>query len=80
VAIIDVHILRAGRHMGLFQTHWDPLRHYFELESAFLEFASALDSRPAMLDALMWDYMRRLTVAGANGTGLGRAPTNQPSH
>lgn len=76
VAIIDVHILRACRHIGLFQTHWDPLRHYFELESAFIEFASALDIRPAMLDALMWDYMRRLTVAGASETSLDRSAMN----
>lgn len=60
VAIIDVHILRAGRHVGLFPVSWQPQRHYFQLEEAFLEFAAALDVRASLLDALIWDYMRRL--------------------
>ena len=60
VAIIDVHILRAGRHVGLFPVSWQPQQHYVALESAFLEFASALDVRVSLLDALIWDYMRNL--------------------
>ena len=60
VAIIDVHILRAGRHVGLFPISWQPQQHYAQLESAFLEFAAALDVRASLLDALIWDYMRRL--------------------
>jgi len=60
VAIIDVHILRAGRHVGLFPVSWQPQRHYCELEAAFLGFAAALDVRASLLDALIWDYMRRL--------------------
>ncbi len=60
VAIIDVHILRAGRHIGLFPVSWQPQLHYVQLESAFLEFAAALDVRASLLDALIWDYMRRL--------------------
>lgn len=60
VAIIDVHILRAGRHVGLFPVSWQPRRHYFQLEAVFLEFAAALDVRASLLDALIWDYMRRL--------------------
>ena len=60
VAIIDVHILRAGRHVGLFPVSWHPQRHYFQLEAAFLDFAAALDVPASLLDALIWDYMRRL--------------------
>ncbi|MCY4119796.1 MAG: hypothetical protein OXG72_02630 [Acidobacteria bacterium] len=50
----------TGRHVGLFPVSWQPQRHYFELEAAFLEFAAALDVRASLLDALIWDYMRRL--------------------
>lgn len=60
VAIIDVHILRAGRHVGLFPVSWQPQQYYDQLESAFLEFAAALDVRVSLLDALIWDYMRNL--------------------
>ena len=62
VAIIDVHILRAGRHVGLFPIAWQPQRHYVQLESAFLKFAAALDVPASLLDALIWDYMRRLPI------------------
>jgi thermostable 8-oxoguanine DNA glycosylase len=62
VAVIDVHILRAGRHIGLFAPEHDPQRHYCHLEDAFIRFAAALNTGAGMLDGLMWDYMRRLVV------------------
>ena len=62
VAIIDIHILRAGRIIGLFPASWNPQKHYMRLESAFLDFATALRVRTSLLDALVWDYMRRLSV------------------
>ena len=62
VAIIDVHILRAARHIGLFPPSWSPQKHYTQLESAFVDFANALDVPTSVLDALIWDYMRRLPV------------------
>ncbi len=85
VAIIDVHILRAGRSMGLFSEEQEPQRHYRELEAAFLKFADALEVPAATLDALMWDYMRRLSV-GARAApppsrprpGAGRLPGGPP--
>ena len=66
VAIIDVHILRAGRHVGLFPSSWQPQQHYVQLERAFLEFAAALGVRASVLDALIWDYMRRLSPPSAS--------------
>lgn len=60
VAIIDIHVLRAGRHVGLFPLSWRPESHYLKLEAAFLDFARALSVRPSLLDAVIWDYMRRL--------------------
>jgi len=64
VAVIDVHILRAGRYLDLFPDTLGPQRHYRALEEAFLAFAAALGTAAGMLDSLMWDYMRRLGSAG----------------
>ena len=73
VAIIDVHILRAGRHVGLFVDSWRPQQHYLHLECAFLEFCAALGVRTSVLDALIWDYMRRLPPARAASRRIGAA-------
>jgi thermostable 8-oxoguanine DNA glycosylase len=64
VAIIDIHILRAGRHIGLFEPEWTPNGHYRDLEAAFLCFATAIGTRAALLDSLMWDQMRRMPSRG----------------
>jgi len=63
VAVIDVHILRAGQYIGLFSREWNPQSHYKMLEEEFLRFAKALAVPAAQLDALIWDYMRRLSSA-----------------
>jgi len=58
VAIIDIHIQRAGVLAGFFPHYWNPARHYHEMESSFINFASAIGARPCLLDNLMWDEMR----------------------
>ena len=60
VAILDIHILRAGATMGLFAPKSDPARDYFKLEDRFLEFCTAINEPASLVDALMWDYMRRV--------------------
>lgn len=60
VAILDVHILRAGAMMGLFSSKADPSKHYFKLEDRFLKFCDAIEEPASQLDALMWDFMRRI--------------------
>jgi N-glycosylase/DNA lyase len=60
VAILDIHILRAGAEMGLFTPNADPAREYYSLESRFLEFCYAIEEPASIVDALMWDYMRRI--------------------
>ena len=60
VAILDVHITRAGIAAGVFPESADPIRHYFKLEARFLEFCVAIDEPASRLDAIMWDYMRRI--------------------
>jgi thermostable 8-oxoguanine DNA glycosylase len=82
VAIIDVHVLRAGRHIGLFDENLRPDQDYFRLENDFLAFAAAIDVRPALLDALIWDYMRRLGTGAvlANPSRLSHAQNSHRQH
>lgn len=60
VAIIDIHILRAGRQMNLFKQEWNPQRDYHALEAKFLTFATAIGAPASSLDGMMWDYARRM--------------------
>lgn len=60
VAILDVHVLRAGGLMGLFPEKYHLPRDYWSLEKRFIAFAQALDIRVAVLDAIIWREMRIL--------------------
>jgi N-glycosylase/DNA lyase len=60
VAIIDIHLHRAGQMMNLFDVESEPTRHYFDLEARFLAFCKAMGVAASILDALIWDYMRRV--------------------
>ncbi len=67
VAVLDVHILRACRNVGLFPATWTPQSHYRALEAKFLAFASALNTDAGLLDAVMWDFMRRIPKSPSKG-------------
>lgn len=58
VAILDIHLLRACRYMGLFDDNLRLPRDYEAMELQFLAFARNIDVRPAILDAVIWDDMR----------------------
>jgi N-glycosylase/DNA lyase len=60
VAILDIHIIRAGVLIGLFDRRQTVPKDYDAMEARFLEFAAALQVRPSLLDAVMWREMRRL--------------------
>lgn len=60
VAILDVHVLRAGKMIGLFPESCQLPRDYETLERRFLDFALALQVRASVLDAIMWREMRIL--------------------
>lgn len=60
VAIIDVHILRAGRLAKIFKAEETPQLSYFKLEKIFLDFANAIEAKASILDNLIWDFMRKL--------------------
>lgn len=62
VAILDVHVIRAGQIMGLFPENIRLPRDYAALEARFLDFAEALRIPASYLDALIWREMRAFTT------------------
>lgn len=60
VAIIDIHVFRAGVLLGLFQPDADVSRQYLWLEERLVAFARAINLRLAALDTLIWSQMRHL--------------------
>lgn len=58
VAVVDVHIRRAGAIIGLYDRALAESSKYFTLEREFLNFARAIGAAPTSLDALMWRFMR----------------------
>jgi N-glycosylase/DNA lyase len=54
VAIIDVHVMRAGVRAGIFDASWTPARDYLLIESAFLQWARLGEVSASDLDAVMW--------------------------
>lgn len=60
VAILDVHILRAGRSLGIFDPGLTVERHYLALEAAYLRFAASIGTAASILDSVMWNTMRQL--------------------
>jgi thermostable 8-oxoguanine DNA glycosylase len=60
VAILDVHLHRAGLLMGLFSPGDSLTRDYSEMEEKLVSFASALGVRLSDLDDLIWRYMKEL--------------------
>jgi thermostable 8-oxoguanine DNA glycosylase len=60
VAILDIHILWAGRTLGIFPARWKVENRYAALEERFLTFAEAIDTKASILDSVMWMTVRRL--------------------
>lgn len=63
VAILDIHVLRAGWLINLFDRNCRLPRDYFDLEKQFLSFARSLHVRASVLDSVMWYDMR---IFGSN--------------
>lgn len=60
VAILDIHLVRAGVLCGIFSPKERVEKDYHAMEARFIEFSQALGTRPAVLDCLIWDQMRTL--------------------
>ncbi|MHB8380623.1 MAG: 8-oxoguanine DNA glycosylase [Acidimicrobiales bacterium] len=54
VAILDVHVMRAGITAGVFDRNWDVTRNYLLAEAFFLEWARLGGVRASHLDATIW--------------------------
>lgn len=67
VAIIDIHIRRAGIHAGVFCADWVLPRHYALFEDAFLSWAAHGAVSAADLDAAIW---RMLSALGRQGRAM----------
>jgi thermostable 8-oxoguanine DNA glycosylase len=58
VAIIDIHIHRAGLLMSLYHPKHSPAKDYIEMEDKFLDFANRIEVRASQLDGLIWNEMK----------------------
>lgn len=58
VAIIDIHIQRAGLLMSLYNSRQIPSKDYITMEEKFLNFANKIEVRASQLDALIWQEMK----------------------
>jgi len=63
VAVIDIHVLRAGACAGIFAPDETASRHYNLLEALFLEWARHGAVSPADLDAVIWSERARRPAA-----------------
>lgn len=58
VAILDIHLLRACRELGLFGPELGVERHYYEIEAAFVNFALDIGAKASILDSVIWMAFR----------------------
>ena len=81
VAILDIHIIRAGLLCDLFKPEQKVEKHYFEMESKYIAMCLAMNVRPAVLDCLIWDQMRILGQFAINAVRykLGQLPDEAPA-
>lgn len=73
VAIIDIHVRRAGLAAGFFDPSWTPVRHYDLFERSFLAVSRLGGVSPAALDACIWGQLHSLgsanhAILGGSGT------------
>ena len=66
VAVLDVHVVRAGVLMGLFEREHRLPRDYIAMERLFLDLAARMQVSAATLDALIWKVMRQCPDVVAN--------------
>lgn len=60
VAIIDIHLCRAGQAAGVFDRTWNLNRDYIRFEAFFLAWAKHAAVRPSVLDACIWAELAEL--------------------
>lgn len=63
VAILDIHILRFGQAIGLFDRALKVECDYLKLEAQFLAFSAGMDIKASELDAVIWHEMANSPLA-----------------
>lgn len=61
VAILDIHLLRAGKLAGIFDVDIESSFDYLFLEKKYLAFCEALEVYASNMDAVIWYYMKKNT-------------------
>lgn len=61
VAILDIHLLRAGKLAGVFNIDNISSFDYLSLEEKYLAFCNALNVQASNMDAIIWYYMKKNT-------------------
>ena len=59
IAIIDIHIYRAGILTGFVSPELDIHKNYFEIEQCFLNYCHSLKVKPSIMDMVMWLNMKK---------------------
>ena len=59
VAILDIHILRAGILTGFFAKELNVSNDYYHLEYQYLNFCKGIEVLPSNMDAIIWSYMKK---------------------
>lgn len=72
VAVVDVHLVRAGNAAGVFDPAWRLPRDYALYEGAFLAWAAAGAVGAARLDACIWGELARAGVDARDVLGVAR--------
>lgn len=58
VAIIDIHIYRAGILTGFIRPDLDISRDYYEIEKSFINYCQEINVSPSIMDIIMWSNMK----------------------
>ena len=58
IAIVDIHIYRAGRLAGFVDRQWDLQKDYYKIENSFLDFCYSINAQPSKMDSIMWSQMK----------------------
>lgn len=73
VAILDIHIYRAGLIAGFFNNEHDVNKNYNEMEEIYLAFAKSIGVRASVLDAVIWKNMKILNKTALRHLSLGQS-------
>lgn len=74
VAILDIHILRAGLLGKFFDSSLTVERNYLQLEEQFIRFSKGLGVKASELDALIWLEMMSSAATVHSIMGMGNVP------